>query len=144
MAGDHTKTSNNNIGILKNEIGLKQYRNTTIFTKEGKFILSPSIGNESNWFDIRKVNLDKFTSDYSSGYLIIRFKGKLLFTDLRDFIEKMIDKNKFSDTKNSGVHWQFTVKEPLRENDSYKVIGRLSKREIFIELVNKEYLIKII
>lgn len=144
MAGDHTKTSNNNIGILKNEIGSKQYRNTTIFTKGRKFILSPSIGNESNWFDIRKVNLDKFTSDYSNGYLIIRFKEKLLVTDLRDFIEKMIDKNKFSDTKNSGVHWQFTVKESLRENDSYKVIGRLSKREICMELVNKEYLIKII
>lgn len=144
MAGDHTKTSNNNVEILKNEIGLKQYRNTTIFTKERKFILSPSIGNESNWFDIRKINLDRFTSDYSNGYLIIRFKDKLLFADLREFIEKMIDENKFSDTKNSGVHWQFTVKEPLRENDSYKVIGRLSKREICMELVNKEYLIKII
>lgn len=88
MAGDHTKTSNNNVGILKNELGLKQYRNTTIFTKERKFILSPSIGNESNWFDIRKVNLEKFTSDYSNGYLIIRFKEKLLFIDLREFIEK--------------------------------------------------------
>ena len=144
MAGDHTKTSSNNIEILTKGIGLKQYRNTTIFTKESSFVLSPSIGSESNWFDIRKVNLDRFTSDYSNGYLLVRFKDKLLFTDLREFIEKMIDENKCSDTENSGVHWQFIIKEPLIINDTYKAVSRLSKKEISLELVNKEQLIEII
>ncbi|MDF2503003.1 MAG: hypothetical protein K0R06_494 [Clostridium sp.] len=56
----------------------------------------------------------------------------------------MIDKNRFSDTKNSGIHWQFIIKEPLNINDIYKAINRLSKKEIRLKLVNKEDLIKII
>lgn len=144
MAGNHTNTSKNNVDVLLKDLGLKQYRNTTIFTKENKFILSPSVANIRNWFDIRKVNLDKFTSKYFDGKLIIRFKEKFLICNLREFIDKMIDKNRFSDTKNSGIHWQFIIKKPLNINDIYKAINRLSKKEIRLKLVNKEDLIKII
>jgi hypothetical protein len=144
MAGNHTNTSKNNIEVLLEDLGLEQYRNTTIFTKENKFILSPSIGNDTSWFDIRKVNLDRFTSEYHVGYLLIRFKEKLLICNLKQFIEKMIDKDKFSDTKNSGIHWQFIIKEPLYEDDCYKAVSRLSKKEIYLELVNREHLVDVI
>jgi hypothetical protein len=144
MAGDHTNTSKNNIEVLVNDLGLKQYRNTTIFTKEKKFILSPSVGNDANWFDVRKVNLDKYTSEYSEGYLLIRFKEKFLIINLREFIDKMIDENKFSDTKNSGIHWQFIVYEPSGKATEYKLISRLSKYEIELKLVDKVSLQKIV
>ncbi|MDF2503002.1 hypothetical protein [Clostridium sp.] len=48
MAGNHTNTSKNNVDVLLKDLGLKQYRNTTIFTKENKFILSPSVANIRN------------------------------------------------------------------------------------------------
>lgn len=144
MAGDHTNTSKYNVEVLLEYLGLKQYRNTTIFTKRGKFILSPSVGNDANWFDVRKVNLDKFTSEFSEGYLLIRLKEKFLISNLREFIDKMIDENKFSDTKNSGIHWQFIVKESLGEDSNYKLISRLSRNELSLKLVDKANLKEII
>ena len=137
MAGNHTETTNKNKEFLIHDLGLKQHRNTTIFTKDDIFILSPSVGNQYNWFDIRQVNIEKFTSKYNKGFLLIRFFNELLLADLREFISSIIDINKFADTKNSGVHWKFRIYNSSSD-DSYKIVNLISKKEFEISIVEEK------
>ena len=94
---------------MTGELKLTKFRSTTIFTKDKVFILSPAISNDSNWFDLRKVNIDKYTEKYNKGFLLIRFKNQLLLTALTLFLKNMISDDKFANSKNSGIHWKFVI-----------------------------------
>ena len=63
MSGNHTITTNHNKDFLLNELKLIQYKNSTIFENSNYFVLSPSVQNKNNWFDIRNVNLVKFPKE---------------------------------------------------------------------------------
>ena len=53
----NTAASNVNRDALVGQLGLKQYKNTTIYTRSGVFVISPSSQNAYSWFDLRQVNL---------------------------------------------------------------------------------------
>jgi hypothetical protein len=80
---------NINRDVLVRDLGLKQYRNTTIYTRSNVFVLSPSSQNSYNWFDLRKVNLDRYDSSKVRGHLLVRFHDVLLWADLNEFMIHM-------------------------------------------------------
>ena len=97
--GNNVQSSSINKHILLENLGLRQYSNTTIFTKEDVFVLSPSIQNSHSWFDLRKVNLDRFDGNINNGFLILRYFDKFHYTNLKDFKEKMMPEDKTVFTK---------------------------------------------
>lgn len=139
MAGDHTVASNVNKDILINKLGLKQFSNTTIFKKTGYFVLSPSVQSmESLWFDLRKVNIDRYDRSKEKGYLLIRYFNKFLLADLDEFFTKLIDWDKFVQTSGSGIHWKFKIRPFL--DSSYVVRSQVNRREFLIKEANVEEL----
>lgn len=142
MSGDHSATTNFNKEILTRDLGLTQYSNTTVFKKAGYFILSPSIQNEAKWFDLRKVNLDKYDCNGVKGYLIVRFFSELLLADLNEFCSKMISTDNYVDTKNSGIHWKFNIK--CNEGESYIAVNQKNKKSFILKIVDVEGLKHII
>lgn len=131
MAGDHSLASNINKDVLLDDLGLKQFSNTTVFRKNGYFVLSPSMqSSESLWFDLRKVNIDRYDKLKEKGFLLIRYFDKLLLADIDDFFSKMIDWNKFVQTSGSGIHWKFKIRSSF--DGSYIVRSQVNKNEFLI------------
>ncbi|SDN87573.1 hypothetical protein SAMN05443253_12318 [Bacillus sp. OK048] len=94
-------------------------------------MLSPSVQNSYNWFDLRIVNIKQFDRKNQKGYLLIRFFDKFLLADLRLFLRSMVSKENYVKTKVSGVHWKFilidnecTVPRELMD----KIMKRIEKR----------------
>jgi hypothetical protein len=137
MAGDHSAARNVNRDILINELGLRQVSNTTIYVKGKYFVLSPSVQNSYNWFDLRLVNLKQFDRKNQKGYLLIRFFDKFLLADLSLFLREMVSKENFVKTKVSGVHWKFNIK---LVNDRYIIVNQRDKSQFVIEEVNQDEL----
>lgn len=140
VAGNHTTTVNHNKNILVKDLGLRQFSNTTIFKKRNFFVLSPSIQNSYCWFDLRKVNIDRFNKEKDRGYLLIRFFDKFLLADLGDFINNIICDDNFVETKVSGVHWKFNIR---RDNNKYIVVNQTDKRACEFEEIHINELKKI-
>jgi hypothetical protein len=88
LSNVRANSSNVNKNILLSDLKLTQYSNTTIFKKSGYFFLSPSVQNDHWWFDIRKVNIDKFNTGIEKGYLLIRLLDKFLICKLENFIAR--------------------------------------------------------
>ena len=107
--GNNSNTININMDFLENELSLIRERNTSIFKNSKYFVISPAINNDYNWFDLRKVNLLKYNSKVSFGYLLIRLKSEFILLKLDDVIDKLIDNNKYIYTKSIGEHWKFNV-----------------------------------
>lgn len=97
--------------FLTNDLGLIQHLNTTIFKKRDFFVLSPSVQNKSNGFDLREVSLNKYNKLAHNGYLLIRYKERFLIAKLANFRKKMMtDELKAASTSKTS-HWKFVVKE---------------------------------
>ncbi|MDZ5472691.1 hypothetical protein SM124_13210 [Bacillus sp. 31A1R] len=141
MSNNRASSSNVHKDFLINGLGLKQVSNTTIFKKRDVFVLSPSVQNDAFWFDLRKVNVDKFDGNREKGYLLIRFFNQFLLMDLQEFLNQMVEEDKFAQTTNSGIHWKFKI---IKKIDSYKVKSMINKREIQIPEVNTETLINLL
>lgn len=132
MSGNHTSTTNHNKEFLITDLKLTQYRNSTIFVNREYFILSPSVQNKNKWFDIRKINLDKFI-DYKYGKILIRLFDDFILVDLKEFMSKMLDENPY-DTSNSGIHWKFQIRED--ESKSY-IFNTKTKKKLFVDKTDK-------
>ncbi|MEH7276185.1 hypothetical protein [Neobacillus vireti] len=137
MAGDYSAARNVKRDILINELDLKQVSNTTIFLEGKYFVLSPSVQNSYNWFDLRLVNLKQFDRKNQKGYLLIRFFDKFLLADLRAFIRSMVSKDNNVKTKVSGVHWKFNIRHV---NGQYIIINQRGKMQFIIEEVTQDEL----
>lgn len=132
MAGDHSIARNVNKDFLVHELNLKQVSNTTIFVKGKFFVLSPSVQNTYNWFDLRLVNLKQFDRKNQNGYLLIRFFDKFLLADLRSFMQAMVSKENYVKTKVSGIHWKYNIR---LVNGRYIIINQRDKMQFIIEEV---------
>lgn len=139
MAGDHSVASSVNKVVLTDKLGLKQFSNTTVFRKNGYFVLSPSMQSaESLWFDLRKVNIDRYDKSKEKGYLLIRYFDKFLLAELDDFFAKMIDRDKFVQTSGSGIHWKFKIRASF--GSTYIVKSQVNRREFLINKIEVEEL----
>lgn len=109
-----------NKDILENRLGFKQHSRSIIFLKNNSLVLSPSVQNQYNWFDIRKPNLDFYLDTHSyKGILVIRFFDKFLVSNLDDFIKKMMPTDKFVFNKSIGPHWKFRIRKSGRSYSIY-------------------------
>lgn len=139
MAGNHSGTSNFNKYLLTEDLGFCQYKNTTIYRKKGFFVLSPSVQNESLWFDLRKVNLSKQKKLEEDGFLLIRLLDEFVLFDLDYFHKELISKYDPVNTQNSGEHWKFLVYR--KDGKNVSVVNQANKSfEIKAEIVSLEYL----
>lgn len=134
---NNTSSINVNRDILVGALGLKQFRNTTIYKKNRVFVISPSSQNSYSWFDVRKVNLDRYDSNQDKGHLLVRFQDKLLWADLNDFITNTISEENTVYTSSIGVHWKFNIVE---HTGKYFAINRTSKRSQELTLKNAKEL----
>lgn len=111
-----------NKDILEDRLGFKQHSRSIIFLKGSSLVLSPSVQNQYNWFDIRKPNLDFYLDTPSfKGILVIRFFDKFLVSNLEDFIKKMMPDDKFVFNKSIGPHWKFRIR---KNTDSYSIYNQ--------------------
>ena len=106
-----SESSKINLDFLINELGLKQERNTKIFRKGEIFVVSPSVQNKHNWFDVGESIMDLFDDGSHEGYLLVRFKDQFLMTKLRSFQKKMMSKDTQPNTTKLPPHWKFKVME---------------------------------
>lgn len=137
LANNRSSARDVNKEILTVNLKLSQVSNTSVFVKGNYFVLSPSIQNSTNKFDLRKVNLDRYNSQDKKGYLLIRFFDQLLLTDLDNFLNEMVlDINSF-ENKATGVHWKFTIE---RENDRFFIISQNVEKKYRIDEVDVETL----
>lgn len=100
-----------NLDFLINELGLRQERNTTIFRKGSIFVISPSVQNQYNWFDIGESIMGNYNAKEQEGYLLVRFKDKYLMAKLEPFQRKMMLRATMPNTTKLRPHWKFKVME---------------------------------
>ena len=97
-------TRHHNIQVLTNN-GFKQFSNTTVFFKETKSIISPSVAQNSTggyWFDLRRVNLDRLSTD---GHLLVRVVSNQFILIALSDIESLITEELMDNRPHSGDVW---------------------------------------
>jgi len=97
--------------FLTKDLGLVQVSNTTMFRKKDFFVLSPSVQNIHNRFDIREININKYNPEIHNGYLLIRFKVRFLFAQLDSFLQKMLREDLIVLSNVLTLHWKFNIVE---------------------------------
>ncbi len=107
MSGNHNETRKHKLSVLTKDLELNQVRNSTIFENQEYFVLSPSVQNRINWFDLRKINLDKKPAN-KKGFLIIRLIEDFILVDLNKIITDLCNSEPY-ETQNSGIHWKFQI-----------------------------------
>jgi len=105
------ESSKVNLEFLVKELGLRQERNTKVFRKGDIFVVSPSVQNDSNWFDIGESIMNLFNAELHQGYLLIRFKDQFLMAKLNSFQKKMMINETQPNTNKLPPHRKFKVIE---------------------------------
>jgi hypothetical protein len=139
--GNVATSSKVNKNVLTVDLKLRQYSNTTIYTKGILFVLSPSVQNAHSCFDIRKVNLDRFQQKAYKGYLLIRYFDKFLLTDLETFTKQMTPSDKYVDSPKAGPHWKFLIRPSL---NTYQIMNQQTKNTYSINEVTHSELLKML
>ena len=137
MSGNHKSTSNHNREVLTKDLGLNQQKNSSVFENEDFFVLSPSVQNKINWFDLRKINLDK-KPEKKKGLLIIRLFDKFILIDLKKISNDLLDDEPY-ETKNSGIHWKFHIRTD-KKGQSY-ILNMRSKKRFDVKKIDKDELL---
>ena len=106
-----SESSKMNLYFLTNELGLRKVKNTTLFRKGNFFVVSPSVQNNSNWFDIGESIIEQYNPEIHEGYLLIRFKDTFLMAKLTSFQKKMMINETQPNSKTKPPHWKFKVME---------------------------------
>lgn len=102
-----------NLDFLINDLGLRQVSNTTLFRKGNIFVISPSVQNKSNTFELGESLMKKFNPEQDEGYLLIRVKEKFLMAKLHSFQRKMMTPETEKSTKSKPSFWKFNVIESI-------------------------------
>ncbi|WDH95754.1 hypothetical protein PUW24_16260 [Paenibacillus urinalis] len=137
----NTAASNVNRDVLVGQLGLRQYKNTTIYTKSRVFVISPSSQNSYSWFDLRKVNLDRYDRTKETGHLLVRYQNILLWAELNQFIDNSISEESKVYTPSIGVHWKFNIVE---HDGNYTALNRTGKQKYKLINIGVEKLKSII
>ncbi len=137
MSGNHNSTINHNKEVLTKDLGFLQYRNSTIFENQKYFVLSPSVQNVNNWFDLRKINLEKINHD-KKGILLIRLLNDFIVVDLNKVVTELCSSEPY-ESKNSGIHWKFQIR--ANEANQQYIFNTKSKEKIYVNRIDKKHLL---
>jgi hypothetical protein len=133
-----------NLDFLINDLGLRQVSNTSVFRKDAIFVISPSVQNKSNTFELGESLMKKYDPEKEEGYLLIRIKDKFLMAKLQSFQRKMMTSETEKSTKSKPSFWKFNVIEsinPRIENNAdreimYKIQAPTAKQ--LVSFFNKD------
>lgn len=129
-----TTSGNINKEILINQLKLKQERNTIFFENEKMVVLSPSIQNDSWWFDLLIGNIERVKRENKPGLLILRLGNDLLIADLRHFISKMVTDETVVHRQNGSDNWKFNI----RQNGLDYVVINQKNSELKFDVIKVE------
>ncbi|CAM3914440.1 hypothetical protein VA7868_02289 [Vibrio aerogenes CECT 7868] len=134
---DSRVTRDHNLDVLQ-ALGFKKYSNTTVFHKDRISLLSPAVAkNQSGgyWFDVRKVNIERLTSE---AYLCIRIVPDYFVLEPLNKVSKLITTELMDNRPKSGDVWglgltfqenSMTVQIFNKSFSSVKVNSRLLTRD---------------
>ncbi|CAM5218275.1 hypothetical protein UACE39S_00113 [Ureibacillus acetophenoni] len=119
-----TETGNKNIDIFIKQLGLKQHGGgSIIFENDELFVLSPSVQNQFNRFDLNLSNVTTARLNNKKGLFIVRYLDDLLVGDLEEFLNKMVI-DSLMYTNNSTQKWQYNVRN---QNNRYYITLQKAK-----------------
>ena len=126
MAGDSRKTTHHNISTLI-ECGFVKQKNTSVFCKDGKLVLSPAVSRGKDgkyWFDIRKINFDKLNTSSHSSIMLRIIPDIFVWINTVNFLFLLSEDSK-RERKNSGEVWGF-----------YTFVDDIAKRAKIVSITN--------
>ena len=137
-----TETGNKNIEILLDDLSLKQRGGSSIiFENENLFVLSPSVQNQYDRFDIGLVNIDIAKKNQKKAVFIARYFDDLLVGDLEEFLDKMTI-NTLLYTHNTTQKWQYNVRK--QGNRYFITLQKAKGLEFNLTKMNREKLMEYI
>lgn len=138
----NTNSGNINKDVLTNDLKLIQDRNTVFFENSEFIVLSPSVQNNSWWFDLLRGNVEKVQNSSKDGLLVLRFFDKFLVTPLKKFMEKMVNENFVVKRQQGQDNWKFNIR---LKDDKYIVINQKnSEIEYLVQDVTPEELVELV
>lgn len=143
--GDNRKTTKHNIEIL-GELGFSQYRNTTVFQKGQRFILSPAAAQNSNsgyWFDTCKVNLDRLKPD-KNPLLLVRMVPDLFVVKSLCSLSSVLDEKLMKTKPHSGEVWEnLVVMQSAKVGEQVSIASKKDRtRKVETVLLNRQQAIQ--
>lgn len=96
-----------NIDLIKNDLGYLQIGNSSLFVKNGKYLLSPSVSAGeagSYWIDIRQANLEQIPDRTKCDFLI-RIVPDMFCHCKLSVISKFLSPALMDNRPNSGNVW---------------------------------------
>ena len=133
------ESSKVNLAFLIKELGLRQEKNTTVFRKGNFFVISPSVQNQYNWFDIGESIMESYNPKVHEGYLLVRFKEKYVVAKLQPFQKKMMLRETMPNTTKLRPHWKFKV---IEAGDPHVINMGNSDLKFRIQMPSETQLIK--
>ncbi|MEG0384090.1 MAG: AAA family ATPase [Solibacillus sp.] len=128
--------------VLIEQLKLKQDSNTVFFENDHLIVISPSAQNDSWWFDLLRGNIEKATNSKKSGLLIIRFLDKLLVTDLKSFLDEMVQEVFVVKRQKGQDNWKFNIRQI--DNEYIIINNKNSKVKYPVKLVTNEELVELV
>ncbi|SOC41460.1 McrB family protein [Ureibacillus acetophenoni] len=123
-----SEVGNVNVDVLKEKLKVDRKGAEVVFQNEELFIISPSIQNGSNWFDLRKINIERFYNSKKKGLLLLRHNTYFLIADLNDFTTQMMRKEDMKSTSTGGDHWKFNI---ISIGDFFTVFNLSNKNVLY-------------
>lgn len=138
---DIINTRDHNMEVL-HDLGFSQVRNTTVFQKREKFILSPAVAESSNgkyWFDVREVNLNRINDN---SLLLVRIVPDLFILENLDSLSTLFSREVMDNRPNSGNVWGIHMDIQISKSKAFLFNVKQPKHKISTNLLNKLQLVK--
>ncbi|RKD90432.1 hypothetical protein [Mangrovibacterium diazotrophicum] len=139
-----TNTRYHNLDFVTDTLCYKQIGSSTLFVRDGNYLLSPSVSEGQNgayWIDIRQANLEQI-SDRNNCDLLIRIVPDLFCLCKLSHINKLLSPTLMDNRPNSGHVWG--IKLDIKQFKKTVDIRSNRNREIFVTvpLLTKEELLR--
>jgi hypothetical protein len=134
---DSSNTRDHNLKLLR-ELGFKKFSNTTIFKKGELSLISPAVAeNQSGgyWFDLRKVNLDRLSSN---SYLLVRIVPDLFVLEPLNQVVSLVAPALMCNRPHSGDVWGLGVEFRTSEMVAYLFNKSVSQAKLKTKLLSLE------
>ena len=112
-------TRYHNIEVLRS-LDYAQERNTQVFSNGDHYILSPTVGEKANWFDIRVVNINRMNETF---LLLVRIVPDKFILVHSKYISPLLTENLKDNRPHTGNVWgikiDYSNRSPFSEVSLY-------------------------
>jgi hypothetical protein len=138
---ERINTTSHNIEVLS-ELGFNKIGNTTVFHTNNKYIISPSVAENTNgkyWFDLREVNLNRLNSE---AVLLLRIVPDLFIVQRISSLDSLLKTDVMDCRPNSGNVWGLNVKMDLMTKKAFLFNVKNPDLTISVPLITKNDVVK--